>query len=170
MFGLDALVRGRLARIACGTLAGMLSLLLAASPAQAQQPAAQAQQAAAVTTEFGPDGGFTLFFVKADKVADFEAFMAKFKEALQKSEKPERKQQATGWKLFKSADPPAPGAPGALYIFMIDPVVKGADYTVGNILFEAFPKEAAEIYKQFSGALAQGLSQVKLALVQDFGK
>jgi hypothetical protein len=169
MFGLDALVRGRLARIACGTLAGMMSLLLAPAQAAAQQPAAQAQQAA-VTTEFGPDGGFTLFFVKADKVAEFEGFMAKFKEALQKSEKPERKQQATGWKLFKSADPPAAGAPGALYIFMIDPAVKGADYTIGNILFEAFPKEAAEIYKQFSGALAQGLSQVKLAIVLDFGK
>jgi len=148
-----------------------MAVLVAGIPqAHAQgQPAGQAQ-AATVTTEFGPDGGFTLFFVKPDKVADFEGVMAKLKEALQKSEKPERKQQATGWKLFKSSDPAAAGAPGALYIFVIDPAVKGADYTIGNILFEAFPKEAAEIYKTFAGSLAQGLSQVKLTLVQEFSK
>ena len=31
--------------------------------------------------------------------------MGKLKEALAKSEKPERKQQAAGWKIFKSPDP-----------------------------------------------------------------
>jgi hypothetical protein len=146
-------------------LAGVLS----AGTAEAQAPAGQAQQAT-VTTEFGPDAGFTLFFVKPDKAADFEGVMTKLKEALQKSEKPERKQQAAGWKLFKSSDAPQAGAPGVVYIFVVDPAVKGADYTVGNILFEAFPKEAATIYKQFADSLAQGLSQVKLADVQEFGK
>ena len=48
------------------------------------------------------DAGMVLNFIKADKTADFEAVMAKLKEALQKSEKPERKQQAASWKVFKS--------------------------------------------------------------------
>jgi hypothetical protein len=169
MFGLDApaLVGRSAIRVAGGVMLAML--VVAVPPAHAQGQPGQGQ-AATVTTEFGPDGGFTLFFVKPDKTGDFEMVMGKVKEALQKSEKPERKQQAQGWKLFKSSDPPAAGAPGALYIFVVDPAVKGADYTIGNILFEAFPKEAAEIYKTFAGSLAQGLSQVKLTLVQDMSK
>jgi hypothetical protein len=171
MFGLNAPAFGRCsAWIACGVLAGVLSAGNAEAQAGGQAPAGQAEKAATVTTEFGPDAGFTLFFVKPDKVSDFESVMTKLKEALQKSEKPERKQQAAGWKLFKSSDAPQAGAPGVVYIFVVDPAVKGADYTVGNILFEAFPKEAATIYKQFADSLAQGLSQVKLAIVQEFGK
>ena len=58
---------------------------------------------------FAIDAGMVLNFIKPDKTADFETVMAKLKEALQKSEKPERKQQAASWKVFKSADP-APAA------------------------------------------------------------
>ena len=43
-----------------------------------------------------------LNFIKPDKTADFEMVMGKVKEALAKSEKPERKQQAAGWKVFKA--------------------------------------------------------------------
>ena len=46
-----------------------------------------------------------LNFIKPDKTADFEMVMGKLKEAMAKSEKPERKQQAAGWKVFKSPDP-----------------------------------------------------------------
>ena len=49
--------------------------------------------------------------------------MGKLKEALQKSEKPERKQQAASWKVFKSPDPAAGG--NVLYVFVIDPVGQG---------------------------------------------
>ena len=38
-----------------------------------------------------------------------------------------------------------------LYVFVIDPTVKGADYTVSNILAEAFPPaEVNELYKQYA--------------------
>jgi len=136
----------------------------------AQQPAQPAQQAqAAVSTRTFPgDAGMILNFIKPDKVADFEAVMAKLKEALQKSEKPERKQQAAGWKIFKSPDP---AGANTLYVFIIDPTVKGADYSVANILAEAFPPEQVnELYKQYAGAYAQGQNIVNLQLVQDLGK
>ena len=95
-----------------------------------------------------------LNFVKPDKTADFEAVIAKLKEALAKSEKPERKEQARSWKVFKSPDPAAGG--NALGDFVIDPAVKGADYTVSNILAEAFPPaEVDELYKQYAAADAQ---------------
>ena len=133
-----------------------------------QQPAQQAQ-AAPAKREFASDGGMVLNFIKADKTADFEAVIAKLKEALQKSEKPERKEQAKSWKVFKSPDPAANG--NVLYVFVIDPSVKDADYTVSNILAEAFPPaEVNELYKQYAGAYAQGQNFVNLTMVSDLGK
>ena len=58
-----------------------------------------------------------------------------------------------------------------LYVFLIDPSVKGADYTVSNILAEAFPPaEVADLYKQYAGAYASGQNFVNLTLVADLGK
>ena len=142
-----------------------------AQPPPGQQPPAQpAQQAQAAPTArtFPTDGGLILNFIKPDKTADFEAVVAKLKEALQKSEKPERKQQAASWKVFKS---PEPAGGNALYIFVIDPSVKGADYTISNILAEAFPPDQVnELYKQYAGAYAQGQNIVNLTLVADLAK
>jgi hypothetical protein len=138
-------------------------------PAGGGQPPAGQAQAAPTTRVFAGDGGMVLNFIKPDKTADFEAVMAKLKEALAKSEKPERKEQARTWKIFKSPDPAAGG--NVLYVFIVDPAVKGADYTVSNILAEAFPPaEVNELYKQYAGAYASGQNFVNLSLVQDLGK
>lgn len=155
--------------MAIALLIGVLSGTAAyAQQAAAEQPAQQAA-AAPATRMFGSDAGMVLNFIKADKTADFEAVVAKLKEALQKSEKPERKQQAASWKVFKSPDPAAGG--NVLYVFLVDPNVKGADYTVSNILAEAFPPaEVNELYKQYAGAYAQGQNFVNLTLVSDLGK
>jgi len=137
-------------------------------PAQPPQPAQQAQPAPTARV-FSGDGGMVLNFIKADKTADFEAVVAKLKEALEKSEKPERKEQAKSWKVFKSPDPAQGG--NVLYVFVVDPVVKGADYTVSNILAEGFPPaEVNELYKQYAGAYASGQNFVNLNLVVDLGK
>ena len=151
---------GRPAWMAVAFVVGALS----ASTVSAQQP-----QAAPTTRVFGSDAGMVLNFIKADKTADFEAVVAKLKEALQKSEKPERKQQAASWKVFKSPEPAAGG--NALYVFIIDPSVKGADYTVSNILAESFPADQVNtLYKQYAEAYAQGQNFVNLALVADLSK
>jgi hypothetical protein len=114
------------------------------------------------------DGGLVLNFIKPDKTADFEAVIAKLREALQKSPKPERRQQASSWKVFKAGEPAASG--NVLYVFVMDPAVKGADYTVSTILAEAFPSEAIALYKQYSESFAAGYNFVNLGLVQDLGK
>src|SRR6516164_4206387 len=113
--------RGRAGWIVVGVMIAMLS----GGAAYAQQPAAPA----ANPFVFPGDGGVIFNFVKADKTADFEMVMGKLKEALAKSEKPERKQQAAGWKVFKSPDP---AGANTLYVFFIDPALKGADYQVSN--------------------------------------
>ena len=145
--------------------------LFSANAAHAQQPAAPAGQAASApqTRTFNSDGGMILNFIKPDKTADFENVIAKLKEALQKSDKPERKQQAQSWKVFKSPEPAQGG--NILYIFLIYPSVKDADYSVANLLAEAFPPDQVnELYKQYAGAYAQGQNIVNLQLTSDLGK
>ena len=168
MFGVDASAAGRRpGLIALGLFAGVLSASAAFAQAAPAQAAPAAQAAAAPTTRvFTSDGAMVLNFIKPDKGADFEAVIAKLKEALQKSEKPERKQQAQSWKVFKSPDPAAGG--NLLYVFVIDPAVKEADYTVSNILAEAFPPaEVNDLYKKYAEAYATGQNFVNLTLVAD---
>ena len=159
MFGTLALpaLAGRL--IALGFVASLLST----GTAQAQQA-----QSAPAKRVFASDAGMVLNFIKPDKTADFEAVMAKLKEALQKSDKPERKEQAASWKIYKSPDQAQGG--NVLYVFLIDPAVKDADYTVSNILAEAFPQEVQALYTKYAEAYAQGQNFVSLALVANLGK
>src|SRR5262245_4767039 len=129
---------------------GMVALVVFAGSVQAQTPPggppAQPAQQAAVPTKhvFAADAGLVLNFIKADKTSDFEAVVTKLREALEKSTKPDRAQQAATWKVFRAVEPAANGA--ALYIFVIDPAVKGADYTVSTILAEAFPNDVQALY------------------------
>src|SRR5882757_5925304 len=135
-------------RIALGCVVGMLS----AAPvfAQAAPAAAPAQQPAAQANPFvfPGDGGVILNFVKADKTADFEMVLGKVKEALAKSEKPERKEQAAGWRVFKATEPGPGGA--VMYVFFMDPTSKTAEYSVGSILVEGFGAEGQTLYKTYS--------------------
>ena len=169
MFGTPGLLAAarRPVWIALGMTIGVMS----AGPLQAQQAAAPAQAAKAARTRWvvSGDAGMFITFIKADKVTDFEMVVAKLKEALAKSAKPERKQQATSWKIFKAAEPGAGGS--VLYVFIVDPSVKGADYSVANILAESFPADQVnEIYKAYAGAYATGQNIVNLSLVSDLGK
>ena len=164
-FAVVPVLGGRPGWIVLGILVGVL----AGSTARAQQPAAPAAQATPVNNArlFPNDAGMVLNFIKPDKTADFEAVMAKLKEALMKSDKPDRKAQAAGWKVFKSADP---AGANVLYVFIIDPAVKGADYQVSNIIAEAFPTEANEMLKKYAEAYAQGMNILNLNILQNLGK
>ena len=133
--------------------------LLTVSPAQAQAPAGR---------QFNLGAAMVLNYIKADKTADFETIVGKIKEALNKSEKPERKQQAASWKVFKAAEP-GPGG-SVLYIFMMDPAVKEVDYTIGAILQEAFPDEIGTLYKTFTDSYSSGQIPVNLAPVNNFAQ
>jgi hypothetical protein len=117
---------------------------------------------------FASDAGMVLNFIKPDKTGDFEGVMQKLKEALQKSEKPERKQQAASWKVFRS--PEAAQGGNVLYVFVIDPAVKGADYTVSNILAEAYePTELNEVFKTYAASYASGQNILNLTLIAALG-
>ena len=151
--------------IALGLVVGMLS----ASALQAQTPPAQQAQAPKSPYVFASDAAAVLNFVKADKTADFEMVMAKLKEALAKSEKPDRKQQAAGWKIYKAAE----GGPNGsvIYLATMEPAVKGVDYSVALVLSEAFPTEVQALYKTYSDCFGQPAQNIlNLTLVNDLGK
>jgi hypothetical protein len=161
--------------IALGTLVGVLSAgaAYAQTPPPQQPPASPspAAQAAPAKSQyvFAADAAAILNFVKADKTADFEMILGKLKDALAKSDKPERKQQAAGWKVFKAVEGGPAGS--AIYVAMMDPAVKGADYSVGAILAEAYPTEAQALFKTYADCFGQPAQNIlNLTLVSALGK
>jgi len=144
-------------------LASFVHIQVTAKSSLSQQPAPSTANA----RMFGSDAGMVFNFIKPDKTSAFEGVVAKLSEALQKSDKPERKQQAVSWKVFRAIEPGANGS--VLYIFTIDPAVKGVDYTVSTILAEAFPTEVQALYQEYADAYATGQNFVNLKLVSALG-
>ena len=112
--------------------------------------AATAQAQAKSPYAFGGDNAVFMNFIKPDKTADYEMLIQKVKDGLKASDKPERKQMAESWKVYKAVES-GPGG-SAIYISVITPVVKGADYSLTALLAEAFPAEARALYDTYIGA------------------
>ena len=97
------------------------------------------------------DAALITMLIKPDKTADFEFVLSKLKDALQKSEKPQRRAQAAGWHVFKS---PQMVQGSAVYVMRIDPVVKGEEYDITRLIAEVFPVEVQEIFVKYRDAFA----------------
>lgn len=142
---------------------------------QQQQPAAttgqqeQEQQALQKVT-FDGDVVLWAFTVHPDKTADYEQVLAKLKESIVKLGRPELQQQAAGWKIIKNATPQGDGS--ILYIHVIDPVVPGADYSITNIVYEAFPdpQERIDFYELYRGAIKAAFFTIQAPVVADMSK
>jgi hypothetical protein len=117
---------------------------------------------------FSGGAGLILYTIKPGSTADFEMVLNKTKEALTKSEKPDRKQQAASWRVYKSDAAAANG--NVTYVMIVDPAIKDADYNIVNILNEAFPAEIQALFKAYTEAFASGLIPINLLPVVDYGK
>jgi len=128
-----------------------------------------AQQAPQKLT-FDGDAVIWMVTVKPDKTADFEAVLAALKDALQKTDRPEAKQQAAGWKVVKGAKPQPDGT--IVYTHIISPVVKGADYSVLQNIYTVVtdPAQQRALYDKYAGAFAATLMQVPFTMVSDLSK
>jgi len=146
-------------------VAGALMLLPAFSQGHG---AAYAQAAQALTFE----GDLALWSVaiKSDQTAAFEEIMARVREALMKSDKPERKQQAAGWRVVRMANNPLKDG-SVLYTHVIQPV-KGADYTILAILYEANPDPAEQrkLFDQYRAAFSANLGTNTGSVAVDLAK
>jgi hypothetical protein len=125
---------------------------------------------AASTLTFDGDTALWSVTIKPDKTADFEMIMSKVKEALLKSDKPERKQQAAGWRVVKANTPMKDGT--IIYTHVISPVVKGADYTILTVLYEANtdPMEQRKLFETYRDAFASNLGASVANTVVDMSK
>lgn len=153
-------------RLSALVLAGALMLL----PAFSQGHGTVFAQTAPQKTTFMGDMVLWAFAVNADKTADYEQIVAKLKAALAKSEKPEAKQQLAGWKVMKNAAAQPDGS--VLYIHVISPVVPDADYSILNIVYDAFkdPAEQKAFYDSYRAALKAPLFVIQGPLTSDFSK
>jgi hypothetical protein len=127
-------------------------LVPARTGAQATQPANSAHQ----KLTFEGDTALWTVAIKPDRTADFEQIMKRVHEALLKSADPQRQQQAAGWKVMRISKPLADG--NVAYVHIVHPVVSGADYTIMQLLYDAFPDERQKLYELYRGAFAQNLS------------
>jgi len=139
-------------------------------PAQTQPATPPAQQAApASQATFNGPVGILLVQIKPDQATAYEGLLNKLKEAMAKSEKPERKEMAKGWKVYKSADPMNNNT---LYVHIVDPVASGQDYLEAyKLISEVFPSEVQDLYAKTKDAFApNGLGRLNLTLVTAIGQ
>ncbi len=132
-----------------------------AAPPQQPAPAAAAPRPAAPAVAFASKAGMILSPILPAQTAVFEDVMQKVRDALQKSADPVRQQQAAGWKVYKSAEP---FQGNTLYLSVMDPAVKGADYNVFEVLKEAMGEaEARVLFEQLRTAYAGPMHVVNMA-------
>ena len=128
------------------------------SSVSAQAPAAgQGDPPKPVFTLTG-DAAVITMLIKPDKTGDFELVLHRLKEALEKSDNSKRREQAAGWKVFKSSEL-AQG--NAVYVMRIDPVVPGEEYDITRLIAEVFPVEVQELFLKYKDAFAgRGVTQL----------
>jgi hypothetical protein len=133
-------------------------------PVPGQPPGAPAAGPAPVQTRaFTAPAGLIITPVRPERVADFEKVMAYFQAALEKSTDASVREQAAGWRIFKATEAGPAGA--VLYVYVIDPTVVGPEYGIGKILADAFPNEAAQLWKLYLSAVSGGGSLLNLTPV-----
>lgn len=151
-------------KMASGVAVAVAVVLLCGLTALAQEPA-KPEPAKPVFT-IGGDAAIITMLIKPDKTADFELVLTRLKEALQKSENPRRREQAAGWKVFKSSQL-AQG--NVVYIMRIDPVVKDEEYDITRLIAEVFPVEVQDLFLKYKDAFA-GRGVTELSPLMSMGQ
>ena len=142
-------------------LAGAILLL----PAFSQTALAQGQK-----TTYTGDVVLAAYTINPGKEADYEKVIATLKDALAKSSKPEAKQQLAGWRVVKNSAAQPDGS--SLYVHVISPVVKDADYSITNIVYEVVtdPMARTDFFNLYKGALQKPLFVIQGPVTADFSK
>ena len=139
------------------TLAALALVLLGAVTGFAAQQTSQNPSAPAPQKlTFDGDVALWTVAIKPDKTADFERVMNRLRGALMNSDKPQRREQAAGWRVVRLAKPRPDG--NIAYVHVINPVVEGADYTIMQVLYDELPDERQALYEAYRGAFAQNLA------------
>jgi hypothetical protein len=137
-------------------------------PPTATQPPATGQAAPAAPQKeeatFTTPSGLLLVQIKPDKTSAYETMLTKLKDALAKSEKPERRAMAKGWKVYKASEQ---AGGNVLYVHVVETSSPGDYSNPLLIINEVFPTEAQGIYASVKDGFVQ-TSRLNLTLVNDF--
>lgn len=98
--------------------------------------------------------GLVVSYIRPAGTADYESIMQRLQQALVEGEDEERRAQAEGWTIYKAQE--AGPNNQAVYIWLLDPAVAGGDYSVPQILAEAFPDEAQQLYETYKESFGAG--------------
>ena len=150
---------------------GVQSAPEAALPEPALRPVFPAQAVplqteAQARIEFTGEIGALYFTVAAGRGAEFEAAMLRASELLRGSRTATQREQAAGWRFFKEtgAGTDAP----ARYFLLLDPVVKGADYSMRAAAALADPEDARRLEEAYrftqSGPVVQADYRVLVSM------
>jgi hypothetical protein len=114
---------------------------------------------------FSAPAGFLFNTVRRERQKDFELFLGYLKIALDKATDPNVQTQARGWSMFRATEPGPNNT--ILYVFVLDPTVMEADYSLGRILADAYPDavELMEIWKLYTSSIVGGGSLLNLTPV-----
>jgi hypothetical protein len=143
------------------------SIRRAAAPRLASTVAAVPPETAGAGHVFSTDAGLMIKFVRPERAADFEATVARLKQAFAVASTSDERRQAAGWRVFKASGRATNG--DLIYVFMIEPVVHQADYTTSRILARAFPAEAASLYQRYAAASSGDQAVLELNLIAALG-
>ena len=134
----------------------VLGVLLTSNQAHAQQ----------TVTYDGPTS-MVFHFVKPSATGDYEAMLQRLEEGVSAN----HQDLANGWKVFRSATDFS-GQGAAVYVWVMDPVVRGGDYSAMNIINEIVtdPAEMQGIFESYNASYVDGqLKQLPLNLTEVIG-
>ena len=117
---------------------------------------------------FTAEAGMVFHPIQPAKTEDFEMVLGRVRDALHESESAVRGDHAENWKVYQAIEPGPQDS--VLYIFVIDPALEEADYTIGNILREELPLEAQALYETFASCYAYSPSMINMRLASDFNE
>ncbi len=138
------------ASLACSLLLPVRPAAELMRPAQGAPSGAAAAPAAGQAYTFPGGAGLLFFYVRPDRTADFEAVVSRVAHVLETTPDPVRKQQAAGWRIFKSAEV---ARDSTIYLFLFDLAVPGADYDPVRLLGEGLPTEAQALYDRLKASI-----------------
>ena len=138
------------ATLACG-LAASMCIGVCATDAMAQVPPVRPSTASSDYT-FDVGTALLLFYVRPDRTAEFETVVARLAQALEANPDPARRQQAAAWRILRSSES---GRDSVVYVFLLDPVVPGADYDPVRVLSESLPAEVQPLYEKLKASVVR---------------
>ena len=98
--------------------------------------------------------GLVINYVRPAGTADFESIMRQLQQALIDAEDEERRAQGEAWTVYKAQETGPNNQ--AVYLWLLAPAVAGGDYSVPQILAEAFPADAQQLYETYKESFGAG--------------